>query len=127
MQYNFDEIIQRENTDCYKYDKRKSVFGTENVQPMWLADMDFAAPEFVTNAIICRAKHPVYGYTFRSANFYKAVAGWMHKRFDWNIEKNWITFSPGIVPGVICVYNAIQSLVMELLCNLLFTRHFSRQ
>ncbi len=104
MQYNFDKIIPRENTDCYKYDKRKSVFGTEEVQPMWLADMDFATPDFITDSLICRAKHPVYGYTFRSGNFNQAVAGWMQKRFGWNIDNNWISFSPGIVPAInLCV------------------------
>ena len=104
MKYNFDEIILRENTNCYKYDFREKVFGTQDLQPMWVADMDFASPPFITEAIRKRAGHPVYGYTFRTKGFYDSISGWMKKRFNWNIDNDWISFSPGVVPALnLCV------------------------
>lgn len=104
MKYNFDEIIPRENTNCYKYDLREKIFGIKDVLPMWVADMDFSSPPCVTDAIINRARHPVYGYTFRSASYYEAVSGWMKKRFNWNVEQKDISFSPGIVSAInLCV------------------------
>lgn len=106
MQYNFDEIIIRENTNCIKHDLREKIFGIKEVQPLWVADMDFASPPFITEAIIERAKHPVYGYTFRSSSFYEAVTGWMKRRFEWEIDPNEISFSPGIVPAInLCIQN----------------------
>ncbi len=104
MQYNFDEIIPRENTNCIKYDLREKIFGTKDLQPLWVADMDFASPPFIMDAIINRARHPVYGYTFRSNSFYEAVTGWMKKRFSWNIDPKIISFSPGVVPAInLCI------------------------
>ena len=104
MKFNFDEIILRENTNCYKYDYREKFFGTQDLQPMWVADMDFATPPFITEAVIQRARHPVYGYTFRNKGFYEAISGWMSKRFSWNIDNDWISFSPGVVPAInLCV------------------------
>jgi len=63
MPHNFDEIINRENTDAIKLEKCKLLFGTENVLPLWVADMDFRTPDFVLNAIQKRLEHPVLGYT----------------------------------------------------------------
>jgi cysteine-S-conjugate beta-lyase len=100
MNYNFDEIIQRENTDCVKYDLRKKFFGDENVIPLWVADMDFASPDFIKQAIIERAAHGIYGYTFPSENLYSSIANWLLRRHSWNIDKNWILFTPGIVPAL---------------------------
>ena len=63
MSSPFDHPVRREHTCSVKFDARKAVFGTEDVIPVWVADMDFAAPEAVTQALAERAKHPVYGYT----------------------------------------------------------------
>ena len=65
MEYNFDKEISRENTDCVKYDLRSKVFRTEkNIIPMWVADMDLETPAFIRNAVIKRAEHEVYGYSY---------------------------------------------------------------
>ena len=61
MQYNFDEIIDRRNTNSVKFDLLNFYFGTEDVLPMFVADMDFRTPDFITDAIKKRAEHPVYG------------------------------------------------------------------
>ncbi len=100
MKYNFDEIIERSNTASVKYDLRKMFFGTEEVIPMWVADMDFETPPFVMNAIKERAKHPILGYSIRPPEYYEAIVNWVMRRHDWNIKPEWICFSPGIVPAL---------------------------
>jgi cystathionine beta-lyase len=100
MYSNFDERVNRENTDCYQYDLRKKYFGTDDIIPMWVADMDFKTPEFITAAMEKRLSHEIYGYTFRSASFYESVIKWLKTRHDWKIKKEWIEFSPGIVPAL---------------------------
>lgn len=98
--YNFDKIIPRENTACVKYDLRKMFFGTASVLPLWVADMDFETPDFIREAIINRANHPVYGYTFRTGTFSESIVNWMYKRHKWMIMKEWVSFSPGVVPAL---------------------------
>ena len=98
--YNFDEIINRENTNSVKYDLREKLFGNADVIPMWVADMDFRTPDFIVDAIRKRAEHEIFGYTFRSDGFSNSVVNWMLKRHNWKIEKEWISFSPGVVPAL---------------------------
>jgi len=100
MTYDFDKIILRENTSCVKYDLRKEFFGTASVVPLWVADMDFETPDFIRDAVIKRASHPVYGYTFRSDSFQRSIINWMGKRHNWEIKKEWVAFSPGVVPAL---------------------------
>lgn len=98
--YNFDEIIDRKNTDSIKYDRLRSLFGTEDVLAMWVADMDFKTPDFILNRIKKRLEHEVLGYTFRGKEFYNAVINWIKNQHQWEIKKNWISFSPGVVPAL---------------------------
>lgn len=98
--YDFDEIIIREDTDCVKYDLRKLYFGTEDVIPMWVADMDFRTPDFVIKALKKRLEHEILGYSIRSKGFSRAISTWMKLRHNWKINPNWITFSPGVVPAI---------------------------
>ena len=100
MKYNFDQIINRSNTSSIKHDLKEMIFGTPNILPLWVADMDFETPQFVRNAIMERALHPVYGYTFRDDAYYESIINWMQRRHRWHIEKDWILFSPGVVPGL---------------------------
>jgi len=104
MNGNFDRSIERKGTDSVKHDLLTPVFGSEDVLPMWVADMDFEAPHCVQEAILRRAEHPVYGYTFRPERFYRAVSGWIGRRHGWNVDPGTIGFSPGIVPALnMCV------------------------
>lgn len=98
--YNFDEIIDRTNTNCVKYDGRKIFFGKDDVIPLWVADMDFKTPDFITEAVRERAAHEIYGYTFRPHSYYQSIINWQKKRNNWNIRKEWIHFSPGVVPAL---------------------------
>ncbi len=107
MKYNFDEIINRENSNCIKYDFRKYYFGTNDVIPMWVADMDFKTPDFILNAIKHRANHPIMGYSLKSDGYYNAVLKWLQSRHQWTIKKEWISFSPGVVPGLTLAVTAL--------------------
>lgn len=100
VKYNFDEVIERSNTASVKYDLRKLFFGSNDVIPMWVADMDFRTPDFVIDAIRQRIEHPVLGYSIRPAEYYESIINWVKRRHDWEIRKDWICFSPGIVPAI---------------------------
>jgi len=100
MKYNFDKYIDRKGTDSVKYDLNQYLFGKEDVLPMWVADMDFEVPDFIREAIMERASHPVYGYTFRSPRFFEVAAEWQQKRHGWDISPETFSFSPGIVPAL---------------------------
>ncbi|MCF8335723.1 MAG: PatB family C-S lyase [Bacteroidales bacterium] len=100
MSYNFDEIIPRANTNSVKYDLREKLFGRDDVLPMWVADMDFRVPPPVSEAISKRTRHEIYGYSIRPESFYQAVMRWTERRYHWPIAREWLTFTPGIVPGV---------------------------
>lgn len=97
MKYNFDEKINREGTESVKYDLRDKIFGKADVIPMWVADMDFRTPDFVREAVINRAKYDVYGYTFREDAYFEAIANWIRRRHQWDVKKEWMTYTPGVV------------------------------
>lgn len=99
-EYDFDALIAREHTDCVKWDGRKGYFGAEDLLPMWVADMDFAAPPALTRALLERAGHPVYGYTLYPDSLHDALIGWMRRRHGWDIRKEWIVYTPGVVTAL---------------------------
>ncbi|MCF8235528.1 MAG: PatB family C-S lyase [Bacteroidales bacterium] len=104
MKYDFNQIVRREGTNSVKYDMREKVFGQGNVIPLWVADMDFSTPDFIRKAVIKRAKHHVYGYSFRGEGWYSSIIKWFKEQHNWEIEKDQIVFSPGIVPAInLCV------------------------
>jgi cystathionine beta-lyase len=98
--YNFDKRINRRGTKSVKWDNLKKLYGNEDLLPLCVADMDFEAPPEVIKALTERAEHGVYGYTFISDEYYDAVIGWMKRRHNWQIEREWITFTPGVVPAL---------------------------
>ncbi len=99
MIYNFDEIVNRKNTSCAKYDALDSYFGYEDLQPLWVADMDFKTPKLINDAIINRAKHGIYGYAKPTIKTFSLIQNWMKKRHNWDIHTSWITFINGVVPA----------------------------
>jgi cystathionine beta-lyase len=100
MRWNFDEPAPREDTSCIKYDLRKETFGTADIIPMWVADMDFNTPDFIINSLYNRLKHEILGYSFRPPEYFSSIISWSQKRHNRKIEKDWICFSPGIVPAL---------------------------
>lgn len=100
MACNFDEIIDRKNSDSIKWKDVDKVFGGEDLLPMWIADMDFKSPKEVIQAMKDRADHGVFGYIDKSDGFYDSIINWIKKRYDWEIKKEWILFTPGVVMGL---------------------------
>lgn len=100
MHYNFDEIIDRRNTNAVKYDRCKALFGTDDILPLWVADMDFRTPDFILNAIQKRLEHPILGYTMTPPEFYPLMQQWIAGHHNWEVKREWIGFLPGIVPGL---------------------------
>lgn len=99
MKYNFDEIIERRGTNSVKWDGVKNIWGRDDLLPMWVADMDFRTPPFVMNALRERLEHEVLGYTFACEEWYTSICTWLHNRHQWDINREMLTFVPGIVRG----------------------------
>lgn len=98
--FDFDQPIERAGTDSQKFDGRQQYFGRADIIPMWVADMDFAVPECVTQALARRAAHPVFGYTLYPESLYRSVIDWFQRRHHWTIERDWILMMPGVVPSL---------------------------
>lgn len=102
--YDFDELIERRGTDSLKYGICDEIFGTSDLMPLWVADMDFKTPDFIVEAIEKRLKHPILGYWNYWEGYHDSILWWMKTRHNWSVEKDWIIFSPGIVPALgLCV------------------------
>ena len=99
MQYNFDEIIDRSNTDCVKWDKMKALFGRDNLIPLWVADMDFKSPPAIIEALEERVAHGVFGYTLPSEEYTRSIVNWLDKHHQWKVDSHHINFVPGVVKG----------------------------
>ncbi len=100
MSWNFDEPVHREGTDCLKYDFRKEVFGVSDIIPMWVADMDFKTPEFIVAEMRKRLDHEIYGYSVRPEEYFSSIISWLDVRHNWQIDRDSIIFTPGIVPAL---------------------------
>ena len=99
-QYNFDTQIERRGTDCFKWDALPGMYGRDDLLPMWVADNDWAAPDFVLDAMRQRLEHPVLGYTMPSEGYWQAVTAWLAKHYDIHTSKDTLHFIPGIVAGI---------------------------
>ena len=95
MAYNFDEIIERKGTGCVKYDKTP-----KGLIPLWVADMDFATPDFVMEAIRHRLDCPVLGYPFIPKDYFPTIARWVKNLHGWDVDPEWMCYVPGIVKGI---------------------------
>ena len=99
--------IDRRGTDCFKWDLQDTEFSDSSMKeaardaiPMWIADMDFKAPQEVEQALLSVAEHGAYGYTGRTESFFAAIGEWLQKRHNWSVERQWLDFSPGVLPGI---------------------------
>jgi len=110
MSFDFDKPISRENTNSVKFDGRQSYFGTVDVVPAWVADMDFAIPDCVTRALQERLQHPVLGYTLYPESLYESIINWFWRRHQWKIDRDWILMAPGVVPSL---FAAVQAFAKE--------------
>jgi len=104
--FSFDQIIDRRQTLSVKWDDVKRVFGYEDVWPMWVADMDFPAPQAVQEALQARIEHGIFGYTVIPDSLKEAVCEWLQRRHGWDIPPSWLTFAHGVVPAVAAAIEA---------------------
>ncbi|HOB11016.1 MalY/PatB family protein [Acetomicrobium sp.] len=107
--YDFDEVIDRKGTCSEKWDGLKKHFGTDDVLPMWVADMDFKSPPEVIKLIVERSKHGIFGYPVRTESYYEAIINWVRERYDWEIKGDWIVDVPSVMPGIAAAILAFTS------------------
>lgn len=103
MKYDFDQQISRRNTDSYKWDSAPS----EDVLPMWVADMDFRTAPAIVDALRRRVEHGIFGYTRVPDGYYKAVTDWFSRRHAWTFDREWMIYTSGVVPAVSAVIKAL--------------------
>ena len=104
MRYDFDAYLDRRNTDSLKCDFCELEYGLKDIIPMWVADMDLPAPQPVVEAVKKRAEHPAYGYTLTPASYWESIIRWMKARHGWDVRREWLSKSPGVVPALnLCV------------------------
>ena len=97
MPFDFDTVIDRRNTASTKHDMVEANGYPADVLPMWVADMDFKVPPCVTDALQKAVVHGIFGYSFPTDGYFRAVQNWFKARFGWELEKDWIQFAPGVV------------------------------
>ena len=103
---DFDTVHNRRGTDSLKYDFAAARGYKEDVLPLWVADMDFKTSSYIQDALQLQAEHGIYGYTETAKDYYDAVAGWMKRHHDWNIDGYKIIKTPGVVPAIGAAINA---------------------
>ena len=101
--YNFDEIINRRGTNSVKWDEEKE----DGIIPLWVADMDFAAAPAIRKAVEERAKHGVFGYALVGDSYYEAITSWFKRRHNWEIDKEWIIYTTGVIPAISAAIHAL--------------------
>lgn len=105
--YDFDKVIDRKGTGAIKTDALKNVFGKDDLIPLWVADMDFETPPFITEALRQRLEHSVFGYTAQPEDYWPTVQRWISDHHGWDVECEWMTYIPGIVKGIGMAINAL--------------------
>lgn len=100
VHYDFDKVINRRGTNCLKYDTMGEFFGRDDLIPMWVADMDFATPDFIIDALKERLEHPVLGYTPAYDSYWQSIVSWLHQRHGWEVQREWLRYIPGVVKGL---------------------------
>jgi len=99
MIYDFDKVYDRKKYLSSKW-AVEQVFGTEDIIPLWVADMDFPVAEPIVSAIKQRAEHPIFGYTMTNPGLYESIINRLDRKFGWKVEKDWIVVTPGVMPAV---------------------------
>ena len=105
MTYDFDKIIDRSGSGDLKHEVLAERYGRGDLLPLWVADMDFETPQFITDALRKRLDHSLYGYTIVPRNFWQTVTQWIDDHHGWKVQEEWMRFIPGIVKGIGFVVN----------------------
>lgn len=99
VKYDFDQIIDRRNTNSVKIDALKEVFGADDLIPLWVADMEFLSPPEITDALKKRVEHGIFGYYTPDDAYFKSIINWLENRHSWTVDKQDVIFVPGVVKG----------------------------
>jgi cysteine-S-conjugate beta-lyase len=105
--FDFDEQINRLNTDSVKWNGIKMIYGTEDILPMWVADMDFASPYQIKEALMKRVEHGIFGYGVPSSEINTVVKHWVKRRYKWDIKEEWLIPSSGVVTSIAFAIQAL--------------------
>lgn len=107
MKYNFDEIIDRKNTDSLKYDLAVKMGKPEEILPLWVADMDFKTPPCVTQALVDKSRHGIFGYSDTGNDYAIILQNWFRRNFDWDVKPEWLVKTPGVVYAICTAIRAL--------------------
>ena len=105
--YDFNTIIDRRGTGTVKTDALQEHFGRNDLAAHWVADMDFATPDFIVDALKQRISHPIFGYTTIPDEYWQCIIDWLSSHHDWNVKQDWLRYIPGIVKGIGMAVNAL--------------------
>jgi cystathionine beta-lyase len=103
MKYDFDELVERRGSNCVKWDESPS----DDIIPLWVADMDFRVAPAIQKALLQRVEHGVFGYNIVPESYYEAVISWFRRRHQWEIQRQWILYTTAVVPAMSCVIKAL--------------------
>lgn len=98
--FNFDKLITRAGTGDLKHEALQRRWGRTDLLPLWVADMDWETPHFITDAIRERLDHSLFGYTVDPDDYKPSIIDWVSSHHNWQLSEEWITFIPGIVKGI---------------------------
>ena len=113
MKYDFDELVERRGTNCVKWDEKSPLLQegkgevTDDMIPLWVADMDFRVTPAIQKALQQRVAHGVFGYNIVPESYYEAVISWFRRRHQWEIQRSWILYTTAVVPARSCVIKAL--------------------
>lgn len=105
--YDFDKPVSRAGSNDLKNGVLQERFGRSDLIPLWVADMDWETPEFITAALQKRLQHSLYGYTMLCPVYYQSIIDWQKAHFGWELQRSWISFIPGVVTGIALCINAL--------------------
>lgn len=103
--YDFDKIVDRTGSGDLKHEVLAERYGRADLLPLWVADMDFETPEFITDALRRRLEHSLFGYTVEPKDYWRTVQKWIKDHHGWDVKREWLSYIPGIVKGIGMVIN----------------------
>lgn len=105
MKYDFDKLVDRTGSNDVKHEELQTIWGRTDLLPLWVADMDFETPAFITDALKKRLEHSLFGYTKEPDDLWPSVIDWVRDHHQWELKPEWLTYIPGIVRGIGMVVN----------------------
>ena len=103
--YDFDKIVDRTGSGDLKHEVLEERYGRADLLPLWVADMDFETPQFITDALRRRLDHSLFGYTVEPKDYWPTVQKWIKDHHQWDVKREWLSYIPGIVKGIGMVVN----------------------